>query len=166
MTGDMLRPAATCVTWCQPRGLDDPDVVLIDGDVIDPACEAIRRAAVSRAADVMRRAPRALLPGGGTMAASGREWAFEVPVRTDDSTLTSAVGVYLRSLDPVVLVNAASQIAVTAELAGFTTDPAVVEGVLGAASQALVRPRAGRSGRLARLWGGIKAFFGRVFHGR
>lgn len=146
---EISRNTFTCVTWCQPADVNDEDVILLDGVVVDVADESVRSALVVEINKFAKPGNRRPAPDGGWVVRTGGWVVMEVPVVSGLPGVESTVAVLARRTDGFSTDRVVDQIAKTAELAGYSVDRQVVQRVL---SYGYELPK----GRLARIWGWIR----------
>jgi len=155
MTNETVaRRSSTCLTWCQPADVDEPDIIVVDGKPLDVTDETARTLAVSRINHAAAAGTRAPVPSGGWKAVSSEGLVMDIPVTSSDPGVLPSVAVLVVSAQAVDTEIVVSQILQTAELAGYAAVAADVRRTL---EMDVPRPK----GLLARILAWLRGLFQR-----
>ena len=135
----------SCITWAQPSDVDDPDVVVVNGTVLEVSDETARLTAASRISEFADRVKHVPLAFGGWKGVALSGQVMEIPVVVDQAGDSASLLIFMTSSDEEAIADAVAQVMMTAELAGYLANEEQVA--------AIVRHQPSRpKGLLARAW--------------
>ena len=141
----------SCITWAQPRDVDDPDVIVVNGNLLDTSDETARLTAAFRISELSDQVAHVPLAFGGWKGIDLRGQVMEIPVVIDQEGDSASILLLMTSSDEKLVTDAVAQVIMTAELAGYLADEEQVA--------AIVRHQPPRpKGLLARTWMSCREF--------